>query len=327
MKTKKVARAAANNGTRKLWAWGSGATAAAAGLAAYNVIQTRRVERENPPVGEFIEVEGVRLHYLAKGSGKPIVLLHGNGATLEDWTASGLFDRLSNTHKVIAFDRPGFGYSDRPRSKAWTPRAQAELIAKAISQLGIEQPLVLGHSFGSLVALALALDHPQAVSGIVLMGGYFYGTVRADALFTSPPAIPVVGDVMRFTVSPLIAAATSPIAAKKIFHPAPVSDKFEAFPIELAFRPSQIRAEAAEAGMMIPAAASLNNRLGELDLPVTLIAGAGDKMVLPGPQSERLHKALPGSRLHMIEDAGHMVHYTSTDAVAAAVEEAASRDQ
>jgi calcineurin-like phosphoesterase family protein len=60
----------------------------------------------------------------------------------------------------------------------------------------------------------------------------------------------------------------------------------------------------------------LNNRLGELDLPVTIIAGAGDKMVFPGPQSERLHKALPGSRLHMIEGAGHMVHYTATDAVA-----------
>jgi pimeloyl-ACP methyl ester carboxylesterase len=309
---------------RKLWAWGAGAAAATAGLVAYNVAQTRRSEAANPPVGDFVEVDGVRLHYLAKGSGTPIVLLHGNGATVEDWTASGLFDQLAASHRVIAFDRPGFGHSERPRSTVWTPRAQAALIAKAIEQLGIERPLVVGHSFGTLVTLALALDHPEVASGIVLMGGYFYATVRADAVLSSPPAIPVLGDAMRFTVSPLIAQAISPLAAKKIFHPAPVSEKFAAFPIELAFRPSQIRAEAAEAGMMIPAAAALNGRFGELDLPVTIIAGAGDKMVLPGLQSERLHKALPESRLHMIEGAGHMVHYTATGEVAAAIEEAAA---
>lgn len=327
--TKAVARAnskspaaPADKTNRKLWAWGAGA-AAAAGLAALNVARTRRVEAENPPVGDVIEVDGVALHYLAQGSGSPIVLLHGNGATVDDWTASGLFDRLAANHRVIAFDRPGFGHSERPRTKLWTPRAQAELIGRAIERLGIEKPLVVGHSFGTLVTLALALDRPQLARGIVLIGGYFYATARADALLTAPPAIPVVGDLMRYTVSPLIAAATSPLAKKKIFHPAPVSDKFDAFPIELAFRPSQIRAEAAEAGMMIPAAAALNNRLGELELPVSIIAGAGDKMVLPGPQSQRLHDALPNSSLLLIDGAGHMVHYTATDQVAAAIAEAA----
>jgi pimeloyl-ACP methyl ester carboxylesterase len=320
--TRSASRPEGVTGNRKLWAWGAGA-AALAGLAAYNVAKTRRTEAENPPIGDFIEVDGVELHYLAQGSGSPIVLLHGNGATLEDWTASGLFDQLAANHRVIAFDRPGFGYSERPRTTAWTPRAQAALIARALEELGIERPLVVGHSFGTLVTLALALDDPEHVAGIVLIGGYFYGTVRADAVLTSPAALPVVGDAMRYTVSPLIAQGVSPLAKKKIFHPAPVAESFDAFPIELAYRPSQIRAEAAEAGMMIPAAAMLNNRLGELDLPVTIIAGAGDKMVFPGPQSERLHKALPGSRLHMIEGAGHMVHYTATDAVAGAIEEAA----
>lgn len=307
---------------RKLWAWGAGA-AAVAGLAAYNLSRTRRAEADNPPVGEFVEVDGVQLHYLAQGSGSPVVLLHGNGATLEDWTASDLFDQLAANHRVIAFDRPGFGYSERPRTTVWTPRAQAALIAGALEALGIERPLVVGHSFGTLVTLALALDFPEQVSGIVLIGGYFYGTPRADAVLASPAALPVVGDAMRYTVSPLIAQAVSPLAKKKIFHPAPVAETFDAFPIELAYRPSQIRAEAAEAGMMIPAAMALNERLGELDLPVTIIAGEGDKMVLPGPQSKRLHEALPGSRLHMIEGAGHMVHYTATAAVAGAIEEAA----
>jgi pimeloyl-ACP methyl ester carboxylesterase len=323
MKTDAAARAQDATANRKLWAWGAAATAAA-GLAAYNITNARRIEADNPPAGDFIDVDGVELHYVEQGSGTPIVLLHGNGAAVDDWKASGLFDRLAADHRVIAFDRPGFGHSERPRTTVWTPRAQAALIARAIQQLGIERPLVVGHSFGTLVTLALALDHPGLASGIVLIGGYFYGTVRADALLTSPPAIPVLGDAMRYTVSPLIARAVSPIAAKKIFHPAPVSEKFGDFPIELAFRPSQIRAEAAEAGMMIPAAARLNNRLDELTLPVTIIAGAGDKMVLPEPQSQRLHDALPDSSLLLIDGAGHMVHYTATDQVAAAIGEAAA---
>jgi pimeloyl-ACP methyl ester carboxylesterase len=325
-KTNSAARAAADDdGHRKLWAWGAGA-AAAAGLAVFNVVQARRAEADNPPVGSFIEVDGVRLHYLEKGSGTTIVLLHGNGATLEDWTASTLFDRLAENHRVIAFDRPGFGYSERPRFSIWTPQAQAKLISKAIQQLGVQQPLLVAHSFGTLVAMAMALNLPAAVRGLVLMGGYFYPTVRADAFLSAPPAIPVVGDVLRYTVSPLLGAAVSPLATKKLFDPAPVSDKFEDFPIALSFRPKQIRAEAAEAVMMIPAAAALDDRRERIAVPVTLIAGAGDKIVDPEPQTKRLHAALPGSRLHMIEGAGHMVHYTAIEEVAAAIEEAAAAD-
>lgn len=307
----------------KLWAWGAGA-AVAAGLAAYNLIQTRRAEADNPPLGDFVEVDGVALHYLERGTGSPIVLLHGNGAMIQDWLASGLFDRLAANHRVIAFDRPGFGHSERPRATAWTPEAQARLFAGALDRLGIEKPLVVGHSWGTQVALALALDHREKVRGIVLMGGYLYPTVRADALLSAPAAVPVIGDAMRYTVSPLLAAAVTPAALKKVFSPAPVDPRFrEAFPIELTRRPSQIRAESAEAALMIPAAAALCRRYGELDLPVTIIAGAGDKMVLPEPQSQRLHDELPGSSLLLIDGAGHMVHYTATDQVAAAIREAA----
>ena len=76
---------------------------------------------------------------------------------------------------------------------------------------------------------------------------------------------------------------------------------------------------------MIPAAAMLSRRFEELDLPVTIVAGAGDRMVDPADQAERLHDALPGSRLVLIEGSGHMVHYTATDRVAAAIEEARRR--
>src|SRR4051812_27153172 len=91
-------------------------TAAALGVAAlFNNLQTRRAERNYPPIGRFLDVDGVRLHYVEQGRGAPVVLIHGNGTMLQDYTTSGLIERLAGRHRVIVFDRPGYGYSSRPR--------------------------------------------------------------------------------------------------------------------------------------------------------------------------------------------------------------------
>lgn len=244
---------------------------------------------------------------------------------IEDWIVSGLLDKLAEDHRVIAFDRPGFGHSDRPRSRIWTPGAQAALIAAALDELKVERPLVVGHSFGTLVALALALDHEEKVSGLALLGGYFFPSVRADVLFASQPAVPVVGDVMRYTVSPLLGAALSPAVNAKIFDPAPVPSSWtEDFPMKMALRPSQIRAEAAEAALMIPAAAAMAPRFAELHLPVTIVAGDGDERVDPEAQSKRLSEMIPQSRYVEVEGAGHMVHHTAGKKVTEAIKRAAA---
>ena len=135
-----------------------GGLALAAGAAAVaNHLLAKRAEARNPPRGKFITVDGVRLHYLERGSGPAIVLLHGNGVSSEDFLVSGLIDTLAQTHHVIAFDRPGFGHSQRPRRRVWTAQAQARLLLKALAQLGVRQPVVVGHSWGASVAFNLAL--------------------------------------------------------------------------------------------------------------------------------------------------------------------------
>ncbi|WP_129792854.1 alpha/beta fold hydrolase [Sphingosinicella sp. CPCC 101087] len=304
-----------------LWTWGAaGAAAAALGAAAFNINKARRAEESNPPLGRFIDVDGVALHYLEEGSGPLVVLLHGNGTAIDDWIASGIFERLAATNRVIAFDRPGFGHSRRPRSIVWTPDAQARLIASALSSLGATEAIVVGHSFGAMVAVALGLDHPEIATSLVLIGGYYYPTARLDAVLAAPPALPLLGDAIRLTVSPLLGAALRNGAEKQMFAPAPVSSGWSnGFPFEMTLRPSQIRAGAADAAIMIPAAASLAPRVPELRMPVTIISGRGDKVVTPAEQSERLSAALPQSRLIMVEGAGHMVHHTAADEVAAAI--------
>ena len=88
----------------------------------------KRAERNNPPLGKFVVARGVRVHYAEEGEGDPLVFLHGNAGMIQDFASSGLLSRAAGRYRVIVFDRPGFGYSDRPRSTIWTAEAQADLL-------------------------------------------------------------------------------------------------------------------------------------------------------------------------------------------------------
>ena len=308
-------------GRHKGWLVAGAGTAALVGTALFNRASVRRAEAATPPAGKFVEVDGVRLHYVDRGHGPVVVLLHGNGALLQDFDVSGVLPLAAEQHRVIAFDRPGFGYSDRPRSTIWTPAAQATLIVQALRQLGIKRAVVVGHSWGTMVALAIALDHPEAVSGLVLISGYYYATARPDVVSGSIPAVPIVGDVLAYTVAPLAGLLTGPLGVKGAFAPAPVSDKFADFPKAMALRPSQIRASAAEAALMVPSAAFVSKRYGELALPVIIMAGDGDLVVHVDKHAQRLVDDIAKSELRIVPDQGHLLHYAVPEQVVAAIDE------
>src|SRR4051795_5465521 len=234
-----------------------GSAAALGAAALYTNKKTREAERKHPPVGRFLDVDGVRLHYIERGYGEPLVLIHGNGTLIQDFTIAGLVDRLSERYRVIVIERPGYGYSERPR-RLWTPRAHATLFQQALAQLGVERAIVLGHSWGTMVAVALALQAPSLVRSLVLLSGYYFPTARADVALNLPLAAPVIGDMLRHTVSPAIARIMLPGAIRATFEPAPVPEHFDQlFPKELMLRPLQIRASAEDAALMTPAVVEL----------------------------------------------------------------------
>lgn len=312
-----------NTSRRTSWLLAAGAALAVAALVVRQ--KSQQAEFDNPPIGEFLQVDGVRLHYVERGQGQPVVLLHGDGTMIQDFETSGLIDLASRNYRVIAFDRPGYGYSERPRSTIWTPQAQARLLHRALLHLGIENPIIVGHSWGTLVAVSMALDQPEYVKSLVLLSGYYYPTVRLDVTMASQPAIPVVGDLMRYTVSPLLSRAIWPAVLRRIFGPAPVPARFESeYPVWMTLRPSQLRAAAAEAALMIPAAYTLHERYHELTMPVVIMAGADDKHVTTRLHSERLHAELPHSTLHVTVGAGHMLHHMAQEEVLAGIDQAAS---
>ena len=288
--------------------------------------RTQTTERANPPTGTFLEVDGVRLHYVERGEGDPLVLLHGNGTMIDDMTISGLVERAAARYRVIVFDRPGFGHSERPSAVTWTPQAQARLLRQALERLGVERPIVLGHSWGTLVALALALDHPENVRSLVLLSGYYFPTPRLDVPLLSTPAIPILGHLLRHCISPWLGRMMWPAVRRKLFGPAPVPKRFDTFPVWMTLRPSQLRAAAAETALMIPAAVALRHRYGELKMPVILRTGLDDRFI-DKDQSVRLHQSVPHSDLSGLPGMGHMIHHLAPDYVMAAIVSATTTTQ
>jgi pimeloyl-ACP methyl ester carboxylesterase len=300
------------------------AIAALAASALLNRHFAKKAERDNPPTGRFVEVNGARLHYIERGAGDAVVLLHGNGSMVQDFESSGLVDVAAKEFRVLAFDRPGFGHSDRPRGKVWTPDTQADLIAHALAKLGISKAIVLGHSWGASVAVAIGIRHPALARALVLASGYYYPSLRPDAVASLAPSLPVIGDVLSHTVSPLFSRAIWSIAMRKAFGPQPVPDKFSGFPKEMALRPSQIRAAGEEAAMMVPDAFVMRGQYADLKMPVVIVAGDQDRLIDIEDQSARLHSVLPHSSFHRIHENGHMIQQTATHHVMSAIREAAN---
>jgi pimeloyl-ACP methyl ester carboxylesterase len=307
------------------------ATAATLGIAALAVAYlvnrqiAREAERRNPPAGRFLEIDGVRLHYVERGSGTPLVLLHGNGSMVQDFETSGLLDEAAKKYRVIAFDRPGYGHSRRPRRRLWSPDAQAGLLDHALEVLDATPAIVLGHSWGASVAAAMGLKHPAAVKALVLASGYYYPTARADVVAASGPAIPLIGDILRYTLAPLLGRLVWPGLMRKIFGPAQVPQAFrEGFPKRLALRPSQLRASAAESALMISDALAARAKYADLSMPVVIVAGELDRLIDTERQSAQLHREIGHSVFRPVPAAGHMVHQTAMREVMAAIDEAAA---
>lgn len=272
----------------------------------------------------YLNVDHVRLHYVEHGQGPPVVLLHGNGSMVSDFLSSSVVAHLVRKHRVVAFDRPGFGFSDRPRQQKWGPFEQARLFLRAFEALNIERPILVAHSWGTLVALAAALEAGRSIAGLVLLAGYYYPEPWRAENKQNPlarMAFPFAEEVIRETVMPVINRMMAPRAVTKVFAPCPVPERFrDVYSIPHAVRPSQMRAVLEEADMLIESARKLSELYQELRLPVRLVAGSADRVVATQKHSARLHMELASSDFHNVEGVGHMVHHSAPQHVIAAIE-------
>lgn len=295
------------------------AAGAALTAAAFNEERARAAERAHPPQGRLLEIDGVRLHVVERGSSSPVLYLHGNGGMIQEIEATGLIEALAREHRMIAFDRPGFGHSTRPRGMTWTAERQAALIAAALDELNVGPAIIVAHSWGTLVAMALALRHSDFVRGLVLMSGFYYPERRLDEML-GILAWPGVGDALRQTVMPLSARAVAPLVIQRVFAPNPVTRRFsQLYPVSLAVRPSQLRALGEENGLLAESARRLCGHYGEIACPAVIMAGTADRIVASEHHSVRLARDISHAHLELIEGVGHMLPHIETYAVLDAV--------
>jgi pimeloyl-ACP methyl ester carboxylesterase len=281
-----------------------------------------QAEQTSRPLGRFVEVDGLRVHYIARGRGRPVVLIHGNGTMAEDFVICGLVDQLAKRYRVIAIDRPGFGHTERPRYRIWTASAQARLVRRVLERLNVERPVIMGHSWGTIVSMALATQAPDELRGLVLLSGYYYPARRADVVLITPLAIPGLGDAARSMVPAGLGHLLAPQVFRHVFKPQPVPASFTArFPVGIAVHPTQARASAEDTASMNTAVALLKAHYSSLRLPLAIVTGDADAIVDPTDQSYRLHEAVAGSALTVLPGLGHMIHYSAKAQIVLAVDE------
>lgn len=278
-----------------------------------------------PPTGQIVEVEGKRIHAHVQGQGPDLVLIHGASGNTRDFTFA-LVDRLAQDYRVIAFDRPGLGWSDDLGPDGISPMMQARLLQQAARELGAERPVVLGHSYGGAVAMAWGLTGTSDTAALVIVSG---------ATMPWPgglgPFYAVTGSrIGSATVIPAIAAFASPARAEGviegIFAPAPPPPGYADYVgAALTMRRDSLRANAAQVTGLKPHVTRMAGEYPRLDLPVEILHGEADTIVPARIHAIPLSQRLPDATLTLLPDAAHMPHHTHPDAVIAAIHRAAAR--
>ena len=164
------------------------------GLFIHSRWEISQIEIQYPPVGQWVQLDGFRMHYIDKGNGPALVLIHGSTTTLRDFAAS-IFEPLSHDCRVVAFDRPGHGYSSYPAQLWMDPAAQAVAIHDALRQLGIKRAVWVGHSWAGAIVMAGLLKYPHAVTAGVLLGGAAYPWQGGVDWSNHIADIPIVGKI------------------------------------------------------------------------------------------------------------------------------------
>jgi pimeloyl-ACP methyl ester carboxylesterase len=300
------------------------------GLAYDNTRRAAQAELDNPPMGRMLDLsDGSRLHYVERGSGPPVVLIHGALMQIEDMALS-LLGPLSERYRTIAVDRPGHGYSTRP-AQLGSPQApsmasQARMIHEAMQLIGVEKPILVGHSLGGTVALAYAIQFPEHVSGIVSLAGYCFPTPRFDLMPIMLNGVPVVGPISAHTVSAVFGRLYLSAMINRIFAPDPVPDYFqERFPGGMLLRPRQLCANGEDFSAMVAGAAAMFRHYRQIQVPLAILSGTEDRIVWPQYHAQPLHRTVPDATLEMLPGVGHMPHHARTDVVVAAVHRMAER--
>jgi pimeloyl-ACP methyl ester carboxylesterase len=312
-----------------LWMLGavpSLAALAAVGLVLVTRLITVRAERLVPATGKFVDIDGNRIHYVETGEGRPIVFLHGLGAQLHQFRHP-LFGRMGPGYRLIALDRPGSGYSTRARGATGRLPEQADLVRRFIETLGLERPLLVGHSLGGAVALTLAVEHPDAISGLALLAPLTHLEPDVPKRFGS---LYIASPLRRWIMAQTLAVPTSFRYAKQtldfVFGP-------QAVPLDYmiegggwcGLRPGHFYATSSDLVAIEQDLGRIEQRYGEIAMPTGILFGAADHVLDIGIHGTPMAEKVRALDFEAVDGLGHMPQFVAVERVAAFIERIAGR--
>lgn len=302
-----------------------GAGALAAGLKVFSDRTARKAEAAVPRDGHLVEIDGAKLHVFEKGSGPAILMIHGLGGQMRNF-ARPVVDDLATDHRVVLVDRPGSGYSERPRSESASLTQQARTMAALIDQLELDRPLVVGHSLGGALALTLALDHPGKVGALALVAPL---TQAQEDVPEPMKGLAIRSAAMRKAVANTLAVPMGVATREKvlagIFAPEPVPEDFATEGGgALALRPGNFYNASSDLVAVEDHMPALVARYGSIQVPVDILYGRGDAILDYRIHGERAAEQIPGARIEVVEG-GHMIPFTKPDVTARWIRSADAR--
>ena len=292
----------------------------------------RAAARSFPPTGQLIEVDGVTVHAQQMGRGPDLVLLHGASGSTRDFSFA-FADLLKDRYRVTLLDRPGLGWTEQiapAHKQAWStahasPREQARLLKAATDQLGVSNPIILGHSFGGIVGYAWALEFDDLAGFVSVAGvanpwpgdlGWTYrlnGSAWGGAL-----AVPVL--------SAFVPQTYVETTLESIFEPQSAPEGYLAHVgAALSLRRHSLRANARQVNWLRQYVIEMSAQYGDIKVPVEIVHGDADTIVPLAVHSARVPGQIAGANLTVLPGVGHMPQHTHPDDVIAAIDRVAMR--
>lgn len=292
-----------------------------------------RVGGRFPPAGPFVEVPGGRIAAIEAGpqagARATVVLVHGASGNAADLMESIGRPLAADGFRVVSLDRPGLGWSDRiGGAEAATPKAQAAILAAVLARMGIGRAILLGHSLGGAVVLAMALDYPERVSGLVLVSPVarpLPADERALPWYGRLAVAPPVAWLLSRTLGPPAGLHLLDGAERAAFAPQPPAEGYlDRSRAALVLRPATMLANVQDLVALPAALAEQAPRYPTLTVPTVIVAGDADPIVRTPNQGRPLAQEIPGARFVGVPGAGHMVPWVATGLLAAEVERLAA---
>jgi pimeloyl-ACP methyl ester carboxylesterase len=283
-----------------------------------------RAEKQFPAIGNFVQLDGGSVHYIQAGqpmgTAPVIILLHGAGGNLRDWTFA-LIPKLQDRYTVFAFDRPGHGYTDVFDRKGATLTHQAQVLQAAASKLGIKKATLLGYSFGGAVSLQWVLDQPQMFDGLTLVSAVSNPWTGPVATMYHLAGKPVINYPFNWIVAGLVPPNFVRKAYGSVFSPQmPPNGFIDHVGVPLTVRPKSFRANARQVLRLLPAVKTMSQRYGELSLPIEMIHGDADETLPVSVHADVMKAKVPAINYTRLKGMGHGTYILSTDLLVAALD-------